>query len=298
MRLLHHALAATYPALNLLRKVKQFTGFNGSKHLRVLLYHDIAPEEHKDFERQLGWLSRRWTFISPEHFAAVINGEKTIQNNSLLLTFDDGFTSNLTVTQKILNPMGIQAVFFVISDLVAIEDHEEALQFIVSHVMPNTTKYNLPTYLDNMKWSDLEVLLEQGHTIGAHTRTHARLSEISSSSGLADEIVTSAESLENHLGIHIEHFAYTFGDLSSFSSQALLVAQKRFRYVYSGLRGNNSVGTSSFAIRRDSLKPSDSHALVGAFLEGGADFLYRPSLNQLEDWAGRVSIDINSSSQQ
>ena len=296
MRLLHHAFATSYPAFNLLRKLKYFTGFDRSIYLRVLLYHDIAPQEHVYFERQLGWLSRHWTFISPENFAAVINGEATIQNNSLLLTFDDGFASNLTVTQNILNPMGIQALFFVISDLVAIEDHEEALQFIVSHVLPDTTKYNLPNYLDNMKWSDLEALLEQGHTIGAHTRTHARLSEITTSSGLADEIVSSADSLENHLGIHIEHFAYTFGDLASFSSQALRVAKQRFRYVYSGLRGNNSVGTSSFAIRRDSLKPSDSHALVGALLEGGADFLYRLSLNHLEDWAGRASTDISSSS--
>ena len=287
MRLLHHALAATYSALNLLRKVEQFTGFNGSKHLRVLLYHDIAPEEHKDFERQLGWLSRRWTFISPEHFAAVINGEKTIQNNSLLLTFDDGFASNLTVTEKILNPMGVKALFFVVSDLVAIEDREEARQFIVRHVQPGTSMDKLPPYLSNMKWSDLEALLEQGHTIGAHTRTHARLSEISSSGGLEDEIVSSADSLGNHLGVHVEHFAYTFGDLASFSSQALRVAQNRFRYVYSSLRGNNTIGTSSFAIRRDVLTPSDPNALVGAFLEGGADFLYRSSLNNLDYWAGR-----------
>jgi peptidoglycan/xylan/chitin deacetylase (PgdA/CDA1 family) len=145
----------------------------------------------------------------------------------------------------------------------------------------------LPPYLNSMKWADLEHLLEQGHTIGAHTRSHARLSEISSSGGLEDEIVSSADSLGNHLGVNIEHFAYTFGDLASFSSQSLSVAQKRFRYVYSSLRGNNTIGTSSFAIRRDVLTPSDSKALVGAFLEGGADFLYRSSLNNLDYWAER-----------
>ena len=101
----------------------------------------------------------------------------------------------------------------------------------------------------------------------------------------------------NRLGVHVEHFAYTFGDLASFSSQAFQVAQKRFRYVYSGLRGNNTIGTSSFVIRRDVLTPSDPNALVGAFLEGGADFLYRRSLNHLEDWAGSVSTDTSTSSQ-
>jgi peptidoglycan/xylan/chitin deacetylase (PgdA/CDA1 family) len=255
--------------------------------MRVLLYHDIAPQEHVYFERQLGWLSRHWTFISPEKFAAVISGKETIQNKSLLLTFDDGFSSNLEVAQKILNPMGIKALFFVVSDLVAIEDREEARQFIVRHIQPGLSMEKLPPYLNSMKWSDLELLLEQGHTIGAHTRSHARLSGISSSDVLEDEIVSSADSMGNHLGVNIEHFAYTFGDLASFSYQALKIAQKRFRYVYSGLRGNNVHGTSSFAIRRDALTPTDPHALVGAFMEGGADFLYRSSLNHLEDWAGR-----------
>ena len=289
MRLLHHALATSYPALNLFRRVGHFTGYDRSTSLRVLLYHDIAPEEHQNFERQLGWLSRHWTFISPEHFASVISGDATIQNKSLLLTFDDGFASNLTVAEKILNPMGIQALFFVVSDLVAIEDNEEARQFILRNVKLGTSMDKLPTYLSNMKWADLEALLEQGHTIGAHTRTHARLSEISSSDGLEDEIVCSADRLENRLGVRVEHFAYTFGDLSSFSSQALRIAQKRFRYVYSSLRGNNTIGTSSFAIQRDVFTPSDSNALVGAFLEGGADFLYRSSLNNLDDWAGKAN---------
>ena len=287
MRLLHHAFATSYPAFNLLRKFGYFTGYDRSTRLRVLLYHDIAPQEHKDFERQLDWLSRRWTFISPEQFAAVISGKETIQNKSLLLTFDDGFASNLAIAQKILNPMGIKALFFVVSDLVAIEDREEARQFIVRHVQPGSSMDKLPPYLSNMKWPDLEALLEQGHTIGAHTRTHSRLSEISSSDGLEEEIVSSADSLGNRLGVRVEHFAYTFGDLASFSSQALRVAQKRFRYVYSSLRGNNTIGTSSYAIRRDVLTPSDSNSLVGAFLEGGADFLYRSSLNNLDYWARR-----------
>ena len=287
MSLLHSALAASYPALYLFQRFGHYTTHNRSKRLRVLLYHDIAPEEQKDFERQLAWLSNRWTFISPEHFAAYIQGEANIQNNSLLLTFDDGFASNQRVAENILNPMEIKALFFVVSDLVDIEDDDEARQFIVKHVQPGTTINNLPTCLSNMKWSGLENLLEQGHTIGCHTQTHARLSELSSSNGLADEIVSSADRLENRLGVHIEHFAYTFGDLASFSYQALKIAQKRFRYVYSGLRGNNVHGTSSFAIRRDTLTPTDPHALVGAFMEGGADFLYRSSLNHLEDWAGR-----------
>ena len=289
MNLLRHTFAALYPAFSLLRKFKYLTGYDRSIRIRVLLYHDISPQEHNNFKRQLDWLSRNWTFISPEQFSAFMSGKVTIQNNSLLLTFDDGFASNLAIAKEILNPMGIKALFFVVSDLAGIEDREEAKKFIANHVQLGTSIQKLSPYLNNMKWSDLEDLLKQGHTIGAHTSTHARLSEIKSSKILEEEIISSADRLSDRLGVQVEHFAYTFGDLASISNQAFRVAQKRFHYIYSGLRGDNSIGTSSHAIRRDALKPSDSNAYLGALLEGGADFLYRRSLNKLDYWTTKLN---------
>jgi hypothetical protein len=94
--------------------------------------------------------------------------------------------------------------------------------------------------------------------------------------------------LENRLGIKVEHFAYTFGDLASFSEQALKVASRRFKYVYSGLRGDNAMGGRT-ALRRDSLSPRASHSLIGAFLEGGADFRYSKSRQLLDQWAENIS---------
>ena len=289
MRFLHQVLAASYPALSAFRKFENLIRYDKSARLRVLLYHDITPEEHISFQRQLDWLSRNWSFISPEKFVSIINGEETIQKNSLLLTFDDGFSSNRRIAEKILNPRGIQALFFVVSELVAIEDPEEARQFIARQIQSGASKEKLPNYVGNMKWADLESLLEQGHTIGAHSRTHARLSEIKSSSSLIDEIVSSADRLGFRLGVNVEHFAYPFGDLDSFSIQAIKLAQRRFRHVYSGLRGNNDKDTPAFAIRRDTLKPTDANALMGAYLEGGADFLYTDSLKHLEVWAEEIA---------
>ena len=105
-------------------------------------------------------------------------------------------------------------------------------------------------------------------------------------------MISSADHLEKRLGVSIDHFAYTYGNLASFSIEALSVAKKRFRYIYSGLRGNNVAGTTPpFAIRRDAISPSDPNSKVGALLEGGADFLYKKSLHELEDWAGRTNID-------
>jgi len=94
------------------------------------------------------------------------------------------------------------------------------------------------------------------------------------------------------LGVPIEHFAYTFGNLASFSEKALMIAQRRFRFVYSGLRGDNAGGVSPFALRRDAVAMQDSffnyavysNSLLGAILEGATDFHYAQYRTQLDSW--------------
>jgi peptidoglycan/xylan/chitin deacetylase (PgdA/CDA1 family) len=214
----------------------------------------------------------------------MISGDEPIQGQNLLLTFDDGFASNRVVAEEILNPMGIRALFFAVSDFVALEDREEARHFIAKNIQPGSSADKLPSHLINMRWTDLEALLEQGHCVGGHTRTHTRLSQINTESDLEREIISSADTLEKRLGVPIEHFAYTFGDIASFSEKALAIAKSRFRFIYSGLRGDNTFGVSPLALRRDAVNAHDSTALLGAFLEGLADLHYVQSRAELDSW--------------
>lgn len=285
----HRLLAGTYYPLRLAKAIGRPLGLASPHRLRVLLYHDIAPHERPRLAAQLRWLARSWTFVSPKQFAAMISGEEPIRGRNLLLTFDDGFASSRVVAEEVLNPMRILALFFVVSDFVALEDRREAQQFIARHIQPGTRADQLPAHLYNMSWADLEALLEQGHCLGGHSRTHARLSEIHAILDLEREIIASADELEQRLGVAIEQFAYTFGDLASFSEQALAVARRRFRLIYSGLRGDNAEGVSPFALRRDAVTAQDSRALLGAFVEGAADWPYARSCAQLVSWAGRMN---------
>lgn len=265
--------------------------------LRVLLYHDIAPNDQARFAAQLRWLARTWTFVSPERFAAMLSGDEPVHGRNLLLTFDDGFASNRVVAERVLNPLGIRALFFAVSNFVSLEDREEARHFIAQNIYPGSRPEDLPAHWLNMGWSDLAALLEQGHGVGAHTRTHARLSKVETSLNLEREIVSSADLLAQRLGVPIEHFAYTFGDLASFSDKAMAVAKRRFRFIYSGLRGDNADGASSFAIRRDASALQDScynysvfsNPLLGAFLEGVADRHYAPFRKVLDGWAQPIN---------
>ena len=284
MTIHHRILAWSYRPICLAKAIGRPLGLSSSQRLRVLLYHDIAPHSQAYFATQLRWLAHRWTFVTPERFAAMVSGEEPIHGSNLLLSFDDGFASNRVVAEQILNPMGIRALFFVISDLVALENRDAARQFIARHIMPVRHANELPVHLYNMGWTDLEALLEQGHIVGGHTRTHARLAQINTEPELEQEMTASADLLAQQLGTSIEHFAYTFGDLASFSEKALAVARRRFRFVYSGLRGDNAGGVSPFALRREAVTAEDSMTLLGAFVEGAADFHYAEARARLDAW--------------
>ena len=280
----HHFLSGAYYGLRAARVIGRSLGVAPQNSLRVLLYHDIAPEERERFAAQLHWLSRSWRFVPADLFAAMIAGDEPIRGRNLLLSFDDGFASNRLVAEQVLNPLGIRALFFVVSDFISLVDPEDARHFIVRHIQPGRSIEELPAHLQNMTWTDLEVLVEQGHCIGGHTRTHARLSAIHSQVDLEKEIVSSADVLAKRLQLPIEHFAYTFGSLEDFSPLALAIARRRFRFVYSGLRGDNTTSISPFALRRDAITPQDSRAVLGGYLEGAADFRYARSRARLDSW--------------
>ncbi len=293
MTLHHRVLAGAYHSLRAAKAIGRRLGVSAQHRLRVLIYHDIAPNDHGPFAAQLRWLARSWKFVPPDHFAAMVSGEEKIRGSNLLLTFDDGFASNRNVAEDVLNPMGIRALFFVVSDFVELADRCDAREFITRHFFPNRPAGALPGHWSNMRWMDLEALLQQGHCVGGHTRTHARLSQITTGPDLEREIIESADILAQRLGTPIEHFAYAFGDLASFSPTALAVARRRFRFVHSGLRGDNARGVSPLALRRDVAAMQNavleysvfSNRLLGAFLEGAADVRYSASRAQLDAWS-------------
>lgn len=290
MSIYRKLLPITYYPLACMNKVSNIIKpFNNKKNakLRVLLFHDIAPDQYNIFRSQIEWLAKKWQFISPQDFAKALSGETVINKDSLLLTFDDGFSSDRVVVEDILNPLGIKGLFFVISEFAKLHIRTDQISFIQNNLYPASCGEQVPPHVDalaNMSFADLEYLIETGHTIGSHTATHARLSEINDHQTLVEEIVNSADFLEKKLGIKIEHFSYSFGNLNSFCAEALSIARKRFPYIYTGMRGDNSKPVQPWAIRRDTIAISDSLSLIGAFTEGAADFRYKKNLMEYESW--------------
>ncbi|MCW7482116.1 polysaccharide deacetylase family protein [Leptospira kanakyensis] len=286
MAFLHDVLAYSSPFIRHLNSFKKNIKFKPSSDLRVLLYHDIPVEFESIFRDQLVSLVREWKFLDLESFEEIIKGHKEVIGKNLFLTFDDGFSSNRRVAEKILDPLGIKALFFIVSDFVSVNPGSDARNFVSNNILPHLKPNEISDSLSAMNWNDLEYLLDNGHAIGCHTKTHARLSAITDFLRLQDEILKSKQDMESRLGILIKHFAYTFGDIDSFNQVALNYAMKHYEFIYTGLRGNN-INVPSWAIRRDAISALDSFNLISAFLEGGADLLYRKKLKIYESWRMR-----------
>jgi len=288
----HKLLIYLEPIISFVRNVSLKVGFIGSNRLRVLVLHDIPPNQELVFKKQLQELQKKWNIISPERFEKMISGIEPIQDNNLLITFDDGLISNRIVAEKVLNPLGIKAIFFVVTDFIDIKNVDSAQQFIADNIIPKARKEEIPTHWYNMQWEDLSALIEQGHTIGSHTKKHTRLSSCNNKDELIEELVISAKYIESKLGKKVEHFAYTFGNIESFSNAAMEVAKSQFSFIYSGVRGNNINNVSPLAIRRDvaayQLLNNEyrlcDDKLLQTFLDGIADLHYLNARRKLDSW--------------
>ena len=64
-----------------------------------------------------------------------------------------------------------------------------------------------------MKWDELKELVDYGNTIGAHTKSHPVLSNLTFDDQ-RKEIIESKEIIEKKLNINVEHFAFPFGSLT------------------------------------------------------------------------------------
>ena len=251
--------------------------------IRVLLYHDIEPHQLGKFANQLDYLAKKYKFITPSEFKFHMSGLEPLNGRNLLVTFDDGFFSNKAAAE-ILDQRNIKAIFFIISDFVSIVNPSDARDFIAKNIFPYMVKNEMPPHWVNMDWGDVRYLVEKGHTIGGHTRSHAKVSSITDYVSLQNEIVDSATEIEEKIDGSLEHFAFTFGTIDSFSSDALAVALGKYGWIHSGFRGFNKSSNENYLVRRDSVSPDMDFDELDFYLDGFSDNYYKNDINTFLSW--------------
>jgi peptidoglycan/xylan/chitin deacetylase (PgdA/CDA1 family) len=177
--------------------------------------HHVWEEEAEPFAELLGLLSRSHAFIS---YSEAVERIETgaISRPYMAFTFDDGFRSGLAAAE-IMRPYGATACYFVCPELVGLTDGNRLAKVCRErfHARPQAF----------LTWAELEGLVGDGHEVGGHTWSHARLSSLSPEEA-EDEIAASARALQQRLG-SARHFAWPygrFGDMTAAAARAVYAA--------------------------------------------------------------------------
>ena len=231
------------------------------------MFHNIEKKNFQLVENNLTALKRNYNFINPKKLKK--NSYPKGKNN-LLITFDDGFKSNFIFAKTILKKLKIKGIFFIVTDFVNLNNKKNKL--ILKNILPGKN------FLDNsqynpMSWDDIRKLQKMGHVIGSHTKSHLKLSEIKSMTILKNQIISPISIFKKNKIKKPFFFAYSFGDFYSFNKECFDIAKSKYKFIFSGIRGDNC--KFSKIIFRDNIKDNYSLKTINFFIRGYSDFLYK-----------------------
>lgn len=174
----------------------------------VLCYHAVSERwpaplsvTPQRLEHQLALLVRKG-YRGVTFTRAVIDPPA---GKALAVTFDDGYRSVVSLAQPILHRLGLPGTVFVTTDHVG-TGRPMAWSGIERWLGTEHEPELLP-----VSWDELAGLMRAGWEIGAHTRTHVRLTRIDEAA-VYEELAGSRTAIARHLHSPCTSLAYPYGD--------------------------------------------------------------------------------------
>jgi len=234
----------------------------------ILMYHAFGEPASRfvcppsRLAAQLRWLARRRRPVLPLAELAEHRQAHTLPPaGSVVVTIDDGYTDTAAVAAPVLRQHGVPATVFVISGLVESAEARPGGP-------PDLARRPL------MSAEQLRALPADKIEVGAHTRTHPLLPELSAEA-LDGEVAGSRADLAGLLGAPPAAFAYPHGRTSPDAVAA--VERAGFTAACGIERGLNDPGTPLLELRRTPVDGDDSLLrFVLAVWSGDPDLLRRP----------------------
>jgi peptidoglycan/xylan/chitin deacetylase (PgdA/CDA1 family) len=136
------------------------------------------------------------TVVDADTFLRQVRDGAALPERSVLLTFDDGYRSMLTVALPHLRQAGYPAVLFVPTAYIG---------------GTNEFDHGVEPREEICGWDELRELTRRGVSIQSHGVTHTRFSELTRPERVI-ELSRSRAELEKGLGTSVELMAYPYGD--------------------------------------------------------------------------------------
>ncbi len=203
-------------------------------------------------------------FISTRDVLRVLAGERALTRHAFHLSFDDGLKNVLKNALPVLRERSVPAVLFVATSVISNPGK-----------FPHLQRQNAgdTVLLEHASWRDLEGAVAQGFEIGSHTRSHVRLSEISSfDRQMEDEVAGSRQELARRFGA-CNYMSWPYGGPADIDARSLAAIEKAgYHACFGAFRGRIEPGvTNRFKIPRHHFEPDWPLSHVRFFAHGAGE---------------------------
>ncbi len=209
----------------------------------VLMYHHFIKSGPVNdmivteavFDMQMKSLKENgYTAITPDELIAYANDKSPLPDKPILITMDDGYTSNLDIAAPIMEKYGMKATIFVIG-------LNEGQKFY-----PHSGEILSPprfAYEDAVPWIEKGVITIQSHTFDMHQRESYGFSgrdgvlmlknepELKYRAELQKDLEASRQSLLDGLGVEMKAIAFPFGLTNSIANGEVKKAGVKLTFV-------------------------------------------------------------------
>ncbi len=211
------------PLISLLGMMKGIRA-DGNNSISFIYFHSIKRKQIIPFERLIISLKEKYKFIDLFDAVTLLNKNQVLEYKYLSLSFDDGFRDNLEAA-RILHSHSIPATFFIVTEWINGNLH------LLDPVFEKYSHNEQP-----LTWDDVRSISRMGFSIGSHSASHCRFSDVSESKSFA-ELIKSKQEIEDKIGVAVHAFSFPFGRITDYKqSDVDLVFKAGYRnYVITEL---------------------------------------------------------------
>ena len=220
-----------------LRTIQKFLNIK-PKGIPILMYHYIddipVPSAiHPDlFRKEMAFIKKNCNPITIGDLIEYVEGQKTLPNNSVLITFDDGTADFYYNAFPIIKRLNIPVVLYITTGYIA--------SYMPS--LSHNWKYKM------LSWDEImEISQYKNIEIGSHSVTHQRFNLISNDK-IKHEVVKSKDILEKNIGRSVIHFSYPKG----YTNREIIkiIKDAGYKTAVTSDNGYVRVGDDLYALKR------------------------------------------------